>query len=86
MVALVRLAVGTLVGLLGGGIPTAALHRVRTPYFDGPVRDRLAAADYEVTFRPYDWALNDQGRPRPRRASGSARTAAPEHFRVRPGT
>lgn len=41
--------------------PTAeALQAAIAPYFDGRVRNRLAAADYEVTYLPYDWSLNDR--------------------------
>lgn len=47
----------------------ADLQRFIAPYFEGAVRERLAAADYAVTFRPYDWALNDQG-PRSSAAPG----------------
>ena len=42
------------------GDSTADLQRFIAPYFEGEVARRLAAADYEVTFRPYDWALNDR--------------------------
>ncbi|PSQ95301.1 MAG: DUF547 domain-containing protein [Bacteroidetes bacterium SW_9_63_38] len=39
--------------------PTAdALQRVLAPHFNGRVRRRLADANYEVTYRPYDWTLN----------------------------
>jgi hypothetical protein len=40
-----------------------ALQRALAPYFEGEVQDRLAAGAYDVTFRPYDWALNAQGPP-----------------------
>lgn len=43
------------------GDSTADLQRFIAPYFEGEVADRLEAADYEVTFLEYDWALNDQG-------------------------
>jgi len=43
------------------GDSTADLQRFVAPYFEGTVADRLEAADYEVTFLEYDWALNDQG-------------------------
>jgi len=42
------------------GDSPADLQRFIAPYFDGRVADRLAAADYDVRFRAYDWALNDQ--------------------------
>jgi len=49
------------------GPTTDALQRTIAPYFEGRVRRRLASADYEVTYLPYDWSLNDQagGRPAP---------------------
>ena len=61
-----RVAISRILKWYGGdfGDSTDALQRFLAPYFEGPVRDRLAAADYTVTFRPYDWALNDQ-RPTP---------------------
>ncbi len=40
-----------------------ALQRFIAPYFEGPVRDRLSRAAYDVEFLPYDWALNDQRSP-----------------------
>jgi hypothetical protein len=42
------------------GPSTDALQRFLAPYFEGTVRAKLGRAAYEVTFRPYDWALNDQ--------------------------
>ena len=59
-----RIALSRILKWYGGdfGAGPADLQRYIAPYFDGRVRERLAAADYEVTFRPYDWALNDQGR------------------------
>jgi len=53
------------------GDTPADLQRFMAPYFDGAVADRLAAARYEVTFRAYDWTLNDQGAP-PRADSTAA--------------
>ena len=44
------------------GPSTDALQRFLAPYFDGAVRDRLEQAGYDVTFRSYDWGLNDQAR------------------------
>lgn len=57
-----RIAISRILKWYGGdfGDSTDALQRFLAPYFEGSVRDRLAAADYSVTFRPYDWALNDQ--------------------------
>ena len=49
------------------GDSTDALQRFLAPYFEGAVRDTLSRAAYEVTFRSYDWALNDQSS-----ASGAA--------------
>jgi len=43
------------------GATTDALQRPLAPYFEGRVRRRLEAADYEVTYLPYDWSLNEQG-------------------------
>ena len=42
------------------GPTTDHLQRFLAPYFDGAVRAKLGRAAYEVTFLPYDWALNDQ--------------------------
>lgn len=42
------------------GESTDELQHVLAPYFDGGVQDRLAAAAYDVTYRSYDWTLNDQ--------------------------
>lgn len=58
-----RIAISRILKWYGGdfGDSTDALQRFLASYFQGPVRDRLAAADYAVTFRSYDWALNDQG-------------------------
>lgn len=42
------------------GPTTDHLQRFLAPYFDGAVRAKLRRAAYEVTFLPYDWALNDQ--------------------------
>jgi hypothetical protein len=47
------------------GPTTDALQRAVAPYFDGPVRRRLADVDYAVTYLPYDWTLNDQALPAP---------------------
>ena len=44
------------------GPSQADLQRFIAPYFEGPVQARLHDADYEVTFLPYDWTLNDQTR------------------------
>ena len=56
-----RIAISRILKWYGGDFGNeAALQRFMAPYFEGKVRDRLAAAAYEVTYRPYDWALNDQ--------------------------
>lgn len=57
-----RVALSRILKWYGGDFgPTAdALQRALAPYFDGEIRRRLANADYEVTYLPYDWALNDQ--------------------------
>ena len=57
-----RIALSRILKWYGGdfGPTTDALQRALAPYFDGPVRHRLADADYAVTYRPYDWALNDR--------------------------
>jgi hypothetical protein len=47
------------------GASTADLQRFMAPYFDGEVRKKLRRAAYDVTFLPYDWALNDPERPSP---------------------
>ena len=62
-----RVALSRILKWYGGdfGPTTDALQRALAPYFDGPVRHRLADADYEVTYRPYDWTLNDQALPAP---------------------
>jgi hypothetical protein len=60
-----RIALSRILKWYGGDFgDEAALQRFMAPYFEGEVRDRLAAAAYEVTYRPYDWALNDQARAR----------------------
>jgi hypothetical protein len=67
-----RIAISRILKWYGGDFgDEAALQRFMAPYFEGEVRDRLAAAAYEVTYRPYDWALNDQGAP-PRAAGGES--------------
>lgn len=45
------------------GSSTDALQQFIAQYFDGPVRAKLDRAEYEVTFRSYDWSLNDQSPP-----------------------
>lgn len=42
------------------GASTDELQHFLAPYFDGVVRDRLAAGAYDVRYRTYDWTLNDQ--------------------------
>ena len=57
-----RIALSRILKWYGGdfGPTTDALQRALAPYFDGPVRHRLADADYAVTYLPYDWTLNDR--------------------------
>lgn len=45
------------------GASTDDLQQFIAQYFDGAVGERLAEAEYEVTFLPYDWTLNDQASP-----------------------
>jgi hypothetical protein len=42
------------------GPTTDALQQFMAPYFEGRVSERLRRAAYEVTFRAYDWSLNEQ--------------------------
>lgn len=42
------------------GASPAAVQRALAPYFEGRVREKLSAGGYDVTYEPYDWALNDQ--------------------------
>jgi hypothetical protein len=44
-----------------GGSP-ASIQRFIAPYFDGNVRTKLEQARYDVSFREYDWSLNDRAR------------------------
>jgi len=44
----------------------ASIQRFVAPYFEGDVRSGLEQAAYDVSFRDYDWSLNDQ----PRRTAG----------------
>lgn len=41
------------------GPETDAIQRFAADYFDGPVRDSLENAAYDVSFLEYDWTLND---------------------------
>jgi hypothetical protein len=43
------------------GPSTDAVQQSIARYFEDPVRERLAQADYQVDFLPYDWSLNIQG-------------------------
>lgn len=36
------------------------LQRFIASYFEGSVQDRLSSGAFDVSFLPYDWALNDQ--------------------------
>ncbi|WP_022835522.1 DUF547 domain-containing protein [Salisaeta longa] len=49
-----------------GGSP-AAVQRFLAPYMRGPRRAALRKARYTVTYRPYDWSLNDWAHDRARR-------------------
>lgn len=49
------------------GGSSAAIQRFIAPYFDGNVRTKLEQARYDVSFREYDWSLNDQNRHAARR-------------------
>lgn len=57
-----RIALSSILKWYGSdfGPSTDAVQRSIARYFEGPVRDRLARADYEVEFLSYDWSLNDQ--------------------------
>jgi hypothetical protein len=44
-----------------GGSPES-IQRFIAPYFDGNVRTKLEQARYDVSFREYDWSLNDRAR------------------------
>ncbi|MFP4227726.1 MAG: DUF547 domain-containing protein [Salinivenus sp.] len=54
-----------------------AIQRALAPYFEGTVGERLAKGDYAVEFRPYDWALNDQGNPPASASSEPASDGSP---------
>jgi hypothetical protein len=57
-----RIALSRILKWYGGdfGPTPEALQRALAPYFEGPVRARLERADYTMSFRSYDWALNAQ--------------------------
>lgn len=42
------------------GSSTDAVQQSIARYFEDPVRERLAQAEYQVDFLPYDWSLNAQ--------------------------
>ena len=44
------------------GASSASIQRFIAPYFDGNVRTNLEQARYDVSYRKYDWSLNDQSR------------------------
>jgi len=59
-----RIVLSRILKWYGGdfGPTPAALQRALAPYFEPPVRSRLEDGEYTVTFGPYDWTLNAQGR------------------------
>ena len=44
------------------GGSSGSIQRFIAPYFDGNVRTNLEQAGYDVSYREYDWSLNDQSR------------------------
>lgn len=44
------------------GGSSASIQRFIAPYFDGNVRTNLEQAGYDLSYREYDWSLNDQSR------------------------